>query len=86
MTDRSATVHIRPDLAAGLDKLAKATGRSASDLAEEALAEYLDYQRWAGEHIREGLRQADAGQLVADDEVWARLDERLAKRLGQRTE
>ncbi len=86
MTDRSATVNIRPDLAAGLEELAKATGRSASELAEEALAEYLDYQRWAGERIREGLRQADAGQLIPDEEVWARLDERLAKRLGERAE
>lgn len=85
MTDRSATVHIRPDLAAGLEELARATGRSASELAEEALAEYLDYQRWAVEHIREGLRQAEAGELIPDEEVWARLDERLAKRLGERT-
>ena len=86
MTNRSATVHIRPELAAGLEELAKATGRSASELAEKALAEYLDYQRWAGEHIREGLREADAGRLIPDEEVWARLDERLAKRLGERAE
>jgi RHH-type rel operon transcriptional repressor/antitoxin RelB len=84
MADRSATVHIRPDLAAGLEELARATGRSASELVEEALAEYLDYQHWAGEHIREGLRQAEAGELIPDEEVWARLDERLAKRLGER--
>lgn len=86
MIDRSATVRIRPDLAAGLEELAKATGRSTSELAEEALAGYLAHQRWAGEHVREGLRQADAGELIPDEEVWARLDERLAEGLGERAE
>ncbi len=66
MTDRSATVRIRPELAAGLEELAKATGRSASELAEEALAEYLDYQRGAGAPAgaAPARRQAGAGSRV----------------------
>ncbi len=37
MTDPAAAVSVRPDLAAELDKLAEATGRSRAELAEEAL-------------------------------------------------
>jgi RHH-type transcriptional regulator, rel operon repressor / antitoxin RelB len=63
MADRTAaTVSIRPDLVAELDKLADATGRSRSALAEEALAEYLDVQRWQIEGIEQAIRDADAGE------------------------
>jgi RHH-type rel operon transcriptional repressor/antitoxin RelB len=65
------TVHIRPELAAGLDELATRTGRERADLAEEAVARYLDYERWATEQIAEGLRQADAGQFASDEEMDA---------------
>jgi predicted transcriptional regulator len=65
------TVALRPDLAARLDELAAATGRARAELVDEALERFLDYERWAVEHIREGLRQADAGELASDEEMEA---------------
>jgi predicted transcriptional regulator len=75
MTDPAAAVSVRPDLVAELDKLAEATGRSRAELAEEALATYLDVQRWQAEGIEEAIREADAGEPgVAHDRVvaWVR--------------
>jgi RHH-type transcriptional regulator, rel operon repressor / antitoxin RelB len=76
MADRpAATVTVRPDLVAELDRLAQATGRSRSDLAEQALADYLDVQRWQIEGIERAIREADAGEPgVAHAEVvaWVR--------------
>ena len=63
------TLTLRPDLMAGLDELAASTGRARDELAEEAVAKYLDYERWAMARIREGVRQADAGELASEDEV-----------------
>ena len=74
----SATVTVRPDLVAELDRLADATGRSRSELAEEALAEYLDVQRAQIEGIEQAIRDADAGEPgVAHAEVRARVTARL---------
>ena len=66
MTD--TTVTLPPDLAAGLDELAARTGRKRADLAQEAVAKYLDYERWASERVAEGLRQADAGEFADEQE------------------
>ena len=63
---------VRPDLMAELDKLVEATGRSRAELAEEALAEYLDVQRWQIEGIAQAIHEADAGEPgVAHEEVVA---------------
>jgi predicted transcriptional regulator len=75
----SATVTLRPDLVAELDRVADATGRSRSELAEEALTEYLGVQRAQIEGIEQAIRAADAGEpgVVAYDEVRARVTVRL---------
>ncbi len=72
MTD--STVTLRSDLAAELDKLAANTGRSRTELAEEAVAKFLDYERWAIGCIQDGLRQADAGEFASDEEMAAIFD------------
>lgn len=64
-----AALTLRPDLLAGLDELASSTGRPRAELAEEAITRYLDYERWAVERIKEGLRQADAGEFASEEEV-----------------
>lgn len=63
------TLTLRPDLVAELDELAASTGRARDELIEEAVAKYLDHERWAMARIREGVRQADAGVLASEDEV-----------------
>jgi predicted transcriptional regulator len=45
-----------------LDELAAASGRSRAALAEEALAHYLDVQRWQIEGIEAAVRAADRGE------------------------
>ena len=52
-----------------LDALAAALERDRTYLLNEAVSSYLDVQQWQLEQIREGLRQADMGKLVAHGEV-----------------
>ncbi len=51
------TVQIRPDLKAKLDDLAAETHRDQSELANEALAAYLEHEQRNISKIREGLAQ-----------------------------
>ena len=57
-----------------LEALAKATGRNRTTLAAEAIQRFIAQQRWQISRIEEGLRQADAGDFVGDeemDQLWA---------------
>jgi len=63
------TVQIRPDLKAKLDDLAAQTRRDQSELANEALAVYLEHEQRSIARIREGLAQARRGEFAADEEV-----------------
>jgi RHH-type transcriptional regulator, rel operon repressor / antitoxin RelB len=56
------TLQVRPELLSSLDELAGATRRSRSELAEQALAQYLDVQRWQIDGIREAIDEADRGE------------------------
>ncbi len=57
-----------------LAKLSKATDRTRSRLAAEAITRYLDDNLWQIEAIEAGVQAADRGELVPQDDV-----ERLIK-------
>jgi predicted transcriptional regulator len=60
--ETESTLHVRPELLSSLDELAGATRRSRAELAEEALVQYLDIQRWQIAGIREAIEDADRGE------------------------
>ena len=51
-------------IAAGLD-------RDRSYVLNEAISNYLEIHQWQVAHIKEGLRQADAGEFAKDSAVTA---------------
>jgi predicted transcriptional regulator len=57
------------DKVEALDLLAKALDRDRTYLLNEAVASYLDVQQWQLEHLKDSIRQADAGQLIDHDEI-----------------
>ena len=79
MARTTVTVRIEPDTRQALDDIAAALDRDRSHVINEALAAYIDIHRWQVEHIRQGLREADAGKFVPDDEV-----ERTIRRIRRR--
>ena len=52
-----------------LEKLAKATKRTKSFLASEAIQLYVEEQSWQIDAIKEGVKQADKKNFAANDEV-----------------
>lgn len=66
---------IKNDLA----HLSESTGRSQTFIVEEALQNYIDLNLWQINAIKEGLKQADEGNLLTTEEVLERLEMRRAQ-------
>jgi predicted transcriptional regulator len=69
MTKETITVRVEPDVRGALDSLAAALDRDRSYVINEALAAYIETHQWQVEHIRQGLREADAGNFVDEQDV-----------------
>jgi predicted transcriptional regulator len=63
------SLRIEDDLAKRMNSLAKATGRTKSFIATQAIQEYLALQEWQVAAIREGIDAADAGEMVDHDDA-----------------
>ncbi len=69
----SVVVNVRMSLEerGQLDDLARATGRSRGYHIAQAIAAYIDEQRWQIAHIQKGISDADAGRLTPHADVMA---------------
>ena len=54
-----------------LSQLTKATGRTKSFLAIEALDAYLDLQAWQIAEVKAGIAEADRGEFATGQEMQA---------------
>lgn len=62
-------LQVSSELKAELRALAKQTHRDETELANEALRNYITWEKRMLNNIREGLAQADRGEFVADEEM-----------------
>jgi len=78
------TMRVGDDVRKRLEKLAKATGRSRSFLAAEAISEYLDGNEWQVAGIKRAIASLDRGEAIEHSRVkewvasWGGGDERPA--------
>ena len=79
MAKQTMTIRIEPEVRSSLDALAAAADRDRTWIVNQALTAYLETQRWQIEHIRQGLREADAGNLAS-----ARAVKRVMDRLRRK--
>jgi RHH-type rel operon transcriptional repressor/antitoxin RelB len=68
------SVRIDSDTKNQLEALAKRARRSKSFLAAEAIAAYVEAERWQLDEIQAGLQELDRGRAVAQKDVskWLR--------------
>ena len=69
MAKETLTVRIEPETRKALDAIAQSLDRDRSHVVNDALAAYVETHRWQTEHIRQGLREAEAGKFVAEKDV-----------------
>ena len=67
------TIRVDPKVKARLKKLAKATDRTQSHLAAEAIRSYVDLNEWQIKKIKAAIKEADAGNFATEREVQALL-------------
>lgn len=71
MSQEIITFSLDTEKIKALDEIASVFDRDRSDLLKEAIDSYLQVYQWQLDHIKEGLRQADAGEFASDEEVAA---------------
>jgi RHH-type transcriptional regulator, rel operon repressor / antitoxin RelB len=71
MDTSTMTVRLSAKLKNRLARLAKATERTSSWLAADAIRTYLESQEWQIQEIKAGVKEADAGEFATDGEVEA---------------
>ncbi len=69
--DKALNVRLPSELAAQLEALTKATGRSKSFLAVEALEAYIEQQIWQIAEVKAGIEEADRGEFASDADMNA---------------
>lgn len=68
---RQINVRLPEALYKQLEDLSKATARTKSFLAIDALTNYVQRESWQVSDIRQGLDEADAGDFASSKEVEA---------------
>jgi predicted transcriptional regulator len=71
MTVRTINVRLPEALYKQIEELAKATARTKSFLAIDALTNYVQSESWQIRYIQEGSQEADAGEIASDQQVKA---------------
>ena len=79
MAKDTLTVRVPSETREALDALAAVLDRDRSYVINEALNAYIDVHRWQVAHIRQGKREADAGEFVSKRDM-----DSLLKRLRRR--
>jgi predicted transcriptional regulator len=69
MTKETISFRIDREKKTALDDIADELDRDRSYVINEAVDAYLEVRQWQLEHIREGLRQAQAGEFATEEEV-----------------
>jgi predicted transcriptional regulator len=76
MSKETISFRLESEKREALDAIASAAGRDLSTIIHEAIDGYLALHRRQVEHIREGLRQADAGEFATNAEMKATFSRR----------
>ena len=71
MSARTINVRLPEALFNQIEELAKATARTKSFLAIDALTNYVQRESWQIRDIHEGVKEADSGEFATDEQVKA---------------
>ena len=67
------TLRLDPKLKKQLDQLSRATSRSRSFVAAEAIREYVALNTWQIEETKKAVSEADRGDFAAENDVQGTL-------------
>ncbi|MEO5336195.1 MAG: hypothetical protein H7841_04765 [Magnetospirillum sp. WYHS-4] len=82
MSSAVVTVRLGQETKSRLESLSKATRRSKSFLAAEAIERYVADEAAFIAAVEEGIAAAERGELVSHEDILADLDRHRAQRRG----
>jgi predicted transcriptional regulator len=82
--EKITTIRMDADTLKRLDGIARALSRSRAWVINQAVQRYLDYEEWYVGAIRQGLKDAEAGELVEHDSVTRRWEKKRAAKMDAR--
>ena len=71
MNKQTVTFRLDAQRRKALDAIAASMDRDRTNVLNEAISGYLEARQWQAGHIKEGLRQANAGEFAKDADVAA---------------
>jgi RHH-type rel operon transcriptional repressor/antitoxin RelB len=69
MSRETISFRLESEKKEALDAVASKLDRDRSYIINEAIEAYLEIHRWQLDHIREGLRQADAAEFATEAQM-----------------
>lgn len=69
---KATTVRIDDDTLGRVDQLASELSRSRSWVINQAIERFLSYEEWFVQEVKDGLKEAERGEIATDDDVAAR--------------
>ena len=73
-------IHLTPEKEALLRQVAARTGQDTAQVVQEAVDRLLDHDTWFIREVEKGQMQAAEGDLIAHDEVVARIERRMKEK------
>ena len=74
--DSVMELHVPPELAAKLNRLAAESGRNVDQVALDLLTSSVDHDEWFRTEVERGRASAREGRLLDHDAVTARISQR----------
>jgi len=68
------TIRLEAELKGRLNQLAKATSRSKSFLATEAIRDFIELNEWQIQEVNDAIKEADNGEFATEKDVNKTLD------------
>ena len=68
------------ELEAKLNRIASQTGKAASQVVQELVANYLDHDEWFRQEVEKGLASLDQGKSVSHEEVRRQMERILSSK------
>ena len=62
-------ISLKPDVEAGLERIALNEGRPAQQLVQELVEKFLDYDAWFRGEVEKGIAELDRGESVPHRDV-----------------
>ncbi len=73
-------IFFSPELEAKLNRIASQTGKGASQVVQELVANNLDHNEWFRQEVEKGLASLDQGKSVSHEEVRRQVERILSSK------